>query len=123
MTSHPLEIVHTDLCGSTRTKIPQGEYYFMLLIDDYTRMIGLTFLKEKSESFEKVKIFKAMVENQTHVKIKCLRSDNGEDLIQMSSMSFVRQMELRDNFQLQKLLSRMGKEKQNSPRSCQNYAQ
>ena len=29
MTSRPLEIVHTDLCGPTRTKTKQGEYYFM----------------------------------------------------------------------------------------------
>ena len=48
----------------------------MLLIDNYTRMYWLKFLKEISESFEKFKIFKAMVENETHVKIKCLRSDN-----------------------------------------------
>ena len=47
MTSHPLEIVHTDLCGPTRTKILQGEYYFMLLIDYYTRITWVTFLKEK----------------------------------------------------------------------------
>ena len=38
MTSHPLEIRHTDLCGPTKTKILQGDQYFMLLIDDYTRM-------------------------------------------------------------------------------------
>ena len=31
-TSHPLEIVHTDICGPTRTKILQGEYHFMLFI-------------------------------------------------------------------------------------------
>ena len=37
-TSQPLELIHTDLCGPTRTKHLQGEYYFMLLIDDYTRM-------------------------------------------------------------------------------------
>ena len=49
----------------------------MLLFDDYTRMTWVTFLKEKIEAFEKFKIFKAMVENETHVKIKCLRSDNG----------------------------------------------
>ena len=48
MTSHPLEIVHTGLCGQTRTKSMQGEYYFMMLIDDYTRMTWVTFLKEKS---------------------------------------------------------------------------
>ena len=47
-TSKPLELVHTDLCGPTRTKRFQGEYYFMLFIDDYTRMTWVTFLKEKS---------------------------------------------------------------------------
>ena len=55
MTSHPLEIVHTDICGPTRTKILQGEYYFMFLIDDYTRMTWVTFLKEKSKAFENSK--------------------------------------------------------------------
>ena len=49
----------------------------MLHIDDYTRITWVTFLKEKSEAFEKFKIFKAMVENQTNQKIKCLRSDDG----------------------------------------------
>ena len=77
MTSHPLEIVHIDLCRPTRTKILQGEYYFMLLIDDYIRMTWVTFIKEKIEAFEKFKIFKSMVENETHVKIKCFRSENG----------------------------------------------
>ena len=77
MTSHPLEIVHTDLCGPTRTKSLHGGYYFMFLIDDYTRMTWVTFLKEKSEAFEKFKIFKAMVKNETYMKIKCLRLDNG----------------------------------------------
>ena len=30
-TSQPLEIIHTDLCGPTRTKIFQVEYYFMFI--------------------------------------------------------------------------------------------
>ena len=37
-TCQSLEIIHTDLCGPTRTKTFQGEHYFILLIDDYTRM-------------------------------------------------------------------------------------
>jgi hypothetical protein len=36
--SKPLEIVRIDLCGPSRTRIIQGEHYFMLIIDDYTRM-------------------------------------------------------------------------------------
>ena len=40
-------------------------------------MTWVNFLKEKSEAFEKFKIFKAMVENETNQKIKCPRSENG----------------------------------------------
>jgi hypothetical protein len=37
-TTKPLEIIHTYLCGPTRTKSPYGENYFMLIVDDYTRL-------------------------------------------------------------------------------------
>ena len=49
----------------------------MLLIDDFTRMVWVTFLREKSEAFDKFKVFKSLVENESGHKIKCLRSDNG----------------------------------------------
>ena len=60
MTSHPLEIIHIDLCEPTITKSMQGDHYFMFLIDDYTRMTWVEFLKKNSEAFEKFKIFKEM---------------------------------------------------------------
>jgi transposase InsO family protein len=72
----PLELVHIDLCGPTRTKSLQGESYFMLLINDFTRMSWICFLKEKSEALNKFKDFKTLVENEKETKIKCLRSDN-----------------------------------------------
>jgi transposase InsO family protein len=40
-------------------------------------MTWVGFLKKKSEAFDKFKVFKEMVENETDLKIKCLRSDNG----------------------------------------------
>ena len=46
-TSKPLKLVHTNLYGPKRTKSLQGESYFMLFIDDFTRMCWLTFHKEK----------------------------------------------------------------------------
>ena len=69
-TTKPLEIVHTNLCGTMRTKGLEGELYFMLLIVDYTRMTWVYFLKKKSKAFECFKIFKEMVENETDLKIK-----------------------------------------------------
>ena len=51
-TSKPLELSHIDLCGTTRTKSLQGEYYFILFIDDYTRTTWISFLREESKAFE-----------------------------------------------------------------------
>lgn len=59
-TSKPLELVHTNLCGPTRTKSLQGDSYFILFIDDFTRMAWVYFLKEKSEAFNKFKAFKTL---------------------------------------------------------------
>ena len=45
----------------------------MLLIDDYTRMTAVCFLKKKSVPFEHFKIYKEMVEIETDLKTKFLR--------------------------------------------------
>jgi hypothetical protein len=47
-TTRPLEIMHNDLFRPTRTKGLKGEQYFMLLVDDYTRMTAVCFLRKKS---------------------------------------------------------------------------
>ena len=49
----------------------------MLVIDDYSRLTWLAFLKEKSEAFEKFKVFKALTENQIRKGLKVVRSDRG----------------------------------------------
>jgi hypothetical protein len=51
--------------------------YYVLFIDDYSRKTWIYFLKTKGEVFERFQEFKALVENQTGKKIRCLRSDNG----------------------------------------------
>ena len=49
----------------------------MLVINDYSRLAWVAFLKEKSEALEKFKTFKAMSENQTGKRLKEVRSDRG----------------------------------------------
>ena len=49
----------------------------MLVIDDYSRLTWVAFLKEKYEAFAKFKTFKALTENQTGRKIKAIRFDRG----------------------------------------------
>ena len=74
-TTKKLEIIHTNLSGPTKTKGFYGERYFMILVDDFSRMMWVAFLKEKYEAFDKFKIFKSRVENKFGMKIKCLRLD------------------------------------------------
>lgn len=68
-----------DLCGPTKTRSSCGDRYFMLLIDDYSRMTWETFLKEKLEALYRFKSFKYMVENEMDLKIKCLGFEKGGD--------------------------------------------
>ena len=53
----------------------------MLIIDDYSRLICVAFLKEKDEAFEKFKIFKALIENQTGKRLKEVRLDRGGEFM------------------------------------------
>jgi hypothetical protein len=46
-----------DLCGPSRKEGTGKENYFMLIIDDYSRLTWVAFLKEKSEALEKFKVF------------------------------------------------------------------
>ena len=46
-----LSLVHTDLCGPMRNKGTNGELYFMLLIDDYSRMTCIVHLRHKNVLF------------------------------------------------------------------------
>jgi transposase InsO family protein len=86
--TRPLEIVHTNLVGPTTTKGLKGEKYFMLLVDDYTRMTTVFFLKNKSKYFQNFKIYKEMVENEMDSKIKCLIFDNGGQFISKEFMDY-----------------------------------
>nr|KYP40338.1 Retrovirus-related Pol polyprotein from transposon TNT 1-94 [Cajanus cajan] len=72
-----LELVHSDVWGPTTVSSISGKQYFVTFIDDHSRKVWVYFLKHKSEVFEAFKMWKAMVENETGLKIKKLRTDNG----------------------------------------------
>ncbi|KAI5322344.1 hypothetical protein L3X38_031416 [Prunus dulcis] len=75
--SNPLELVHVDLCGPMQNESIAGNKYVMLLIDDCTRMVWVYFLRYKSDALNCFRKFKSMVELQSGLKVKCLRSDKG----------------------------------------------
>lgn len=77
----PLELIHSDICGPLEVKSLGGARYFLTFIDDYTRKVFVYFLHNKSDVFTKFKEYKALVENQLNLNIKCLRTDNGREYL------------------------------------------
>ena len=78
ISSQPIGLVHSDLIGALPTPSSGGSRYVLTFIDDYLRFRWVYFLKLKSEVFEKLKIWKALVENQSVHRIKIIRTDNGK---------------------------------------------
>ena len=62
--SRKLELVHSDLCGPMPTPSANGNKYFLKFVDDYSRMCWIYYLKTKSEAFQTVKDFHALIEKQ-----------------------------------------------------------
>ena len=71
-----LELIHKHVCGPFRVEV-RGGYYFITFTDDLSRYGYLYLMKQKHESLEKFKEFKAEVEEKTRKGIKTPRSDQG----------------------------------------------
>jgi hypothetical protein len=70
-----------DLCGPSQKEGTRGECYFMLVIDDFSRLTCVSFLIEKSDAFEKFKKFKVLAKNQTGRKLKGIHSERGGEFL------------------------------------------
>ena len=55
--------------------------FVLIFIDDFSRFTWIYFLRKKSEVFQHLKDFKALVETQSGKKIKVLRTNNGGEYV------------------------------------------
>ncbi|KAK2354182.1 gag-protease polyprotein [Trifolium repens] len=54
-TTKPLELIHMDLFGPSRTKSIGGNYYGLVIVDDYSRFCWTLFLSSKSDTLSAFK--------------------------------------------------------------------
>ncbi|KAM1746866.1 hypothetical protein ACFX11_013456 [Malus domestica] len=86
----PLELIHTDVCGPMNTSTQVGNKYFLVFVDDYSRMTWVYFLRQKSEVFSIFKKFQAMVERQSGYLIKVLEVTEEKSIHPQNLISFVK---------------------------------
>jgi transposase InsO family protein len=72
-----LDLIHSDVCGPMTVASLNRYLYYVLFIDDHSRMTWIYFLKTKDGVLARFEEFKAQVENLTRRRITMLRSDNG----------------------------------------------
>ncbi|KAL4346609.1 hypothetical protein GQ457_17G009640 [Hibiscus cannabinus] len=85
-----LELVRFDLCGPMKTSFMNDNKYFVLFIDDLTRMCWVHFSKSKLNVLSTFKEFKIFVENQSNCKLKVLRTDNDGEYVSNEFNDFYR---------------------------------
>lgn len=64
-----------------RTLSLNNNRYFLVFVDDYSRMTWVYFVKEKSEALSVFKKFKVSIEKQSGQPIKTLRTDRGGEFL------------------------------------------
>ena len=65
-----------------------GSRYFLIIIDDYTWLIWVAMLQQKSDAFEAFKRFKTLAEIEKGVKLKALRTDGGGEFTSIEFSSY-----------------------------------
>lgn len=92
-----MELWHMDLIGPIKPESCGDKKYIFTIIDDYSRVIFIELLKEKGEAAEKLKLI-VLKENQSKLKLKAIRSDNGGEFIGTNLEDWLKEKEIKHEF-------------------------
>ena len=87
-TSTPFSLIHSDVWGPAPVFATSTYSYYVLFVDDCTRMSWVYFLKHKSEVFSVFVTFYNMLHTQFRAAPKIIRSDNGGEFVNSSMKRF-----------------------------------
>ena len=68
-TSKPLELLHLDLIGLTRTESLGGKRYILVVVDDFTRYTWVILLQSKSDDPKHIEALCTRLQNEKSLKI------------------------------------------------------
>ncbi|KAL8116442.1 hypothetical protein AgCh_022802 [Apium graveolens] len=94
----PLELIHGDLCGPITPATKAGNKYFLLLVDDCSRVMLVYILSRKDEAFGAFKKFKLLVERDSEKKVKMLRTDRGGEFCSKQFIEYCDNMGISKQF-------------------------
>jgi len=96
--SKPLELLHMDLFGPSRTTSLGGNYYALVIVDDFSRYTWTLFLESKSDAFSALKNLARRLQNTKSNNSGSIRSDHGGELQNEKFRKFYEKMGILHNF-------------------------
>jgi len=96
--SKPLELLHMDLFGPSRTMSLGGNYYALVIVDDLSRYTWTLFLESKSDAFSAFKKLARRLQNTKNSSIGSIRSDHGGKFQNEKFSKFCEKTEILHNF-------------------------
>ena len=87
-TSRPLELLHMDLFGPSRTTSLGSKLYAFVIVDDFSRYTWVLFLAHKNDVFNEFSKLCRKIQNEKGFTISCIRSDHGREFKNVEFESF-----------------------------------
>jgi len=97
-TTRPLELLHMDLFGPSRTKSLGGNYYGLVIIDDYSRFTWTLFIPTKDNAYLAFKKLAKVIQNEKGCRISTIKSDHGGEFQNERFEKFCEKQGIKDNF-------------------------
>ena len=97
-TSRPLELLHLDLMGPTRTESLGGKRYIMVVVDNFTRYTWVILLRSKLDALEHIDALCTRLQNEKSLKIDRIRSDHGKEFENSYMESFCTRLGISPEF-------------------------
>ena len=94
----PLELLHMDLFGPSRTMSLGENYYALVIVDDYSRYTWTLFLESKSDAFSAFKKLARRLQNTKNNNIGSIRSDHGGEFQNQKFSKFCEKLGILHNF-------------------------
>jgi len=83
--SNLFELIHCDLWGPYRTASSCGCYYFLAIVNDFSRATWVHLLVDKKEVSQNLENLFAKIDRQFNKRVKIVRSDNGTEFTCMKN--------------------------------------
>ena len=102
-TTRPLELLHIDLFGPTRTTSLGGKKNGLVIVDDYSRYTWVLFITHKNKTFFNFLTLFTRLTNEKNTTINSIRTDHGSKFDNNKFEEFCNKNRIKHNFSVPRI--------------------